>query len=269
MKQIGIIGISFREYRDGIFYYNLDIEIQNKKKNIILPRYDIFLGWIEIFGLPPQNEWVVLRDIENFKKSAVLTVDDEDYNETVTYTHDRDKKKCILETERSSGEMSEQCVWSQTYKNAPHEILNQTSFRHSGGVYTTKWTTSVLGNTELLSKNEVSFVTSHIEDRGKPDVLIKKKLSAAGLIPPLYYTLFPVEGLLRLDKVEGTMVEVGYLNKKSEFEIDTVHGDWFKRFDAGGHVLYIIESMYSSCDVAVDNKIVRIKNTYRKELFSD
>lgn len=269
MKKLGTIDISFKELRDGVYYYNLSIIAGSLNRTAILPRYDAFLGWIEIFGLPPQNEWVILRDLPDFTKSATLTVDGVDILETVKYERDAARKTHRLDTTRTSGEIKETCTWTQDYTDAPHNIQSRTTFDHPQGTYTASWQTAVLNDTSTLTPVELAFYQKVVVERGTPDIIIKKTFNAKGIPPPLYYSLLPVTEIIDLADSTGSLIELGYLKKDSPHKVDQVHGDWFKRFDIGEQIFHIIESNYSSCPVEVDGVETQVKNTYRKGLYQE
>lgn len=267
MKKLGTIDISFKELKDDIYYYNLSVTVGAETKKITLPRYDVFLGWIEIFGLPPQNEWVVLADLADFTKSATLTIGGVDISETVVYKKDTVSKNHQIKTTRTGNGREEICSWTQDYTEAPHNIISKIIFEHAEGIYTANWKTAVLDDASSLTPDEVAFYQKTIALRGVPDLIIKKTFAAHGSIPPLYYSLFPITEIVNLSDTTGSLLELGYLKKDSEHRVDQVHGDWFKRFDNGEQVLRIIESNYSSCTVEVAGVNTCIKDTYRKELY--
>lgn len=267
MKRIGVIDISFRNYENGIFYYDLSVQIQNKKRNVVLPRYNIFLGWIEIFGLPPQNEWVVISDIDDFTKTGDLVIDGRNVKESVTYTADKASFKHTIETVRETNKDKETHTWTQNYKNAPESITSEGLFKHKEGAYSSHWTTCILKAGEELPHADLAFVENCKSKHGAPSLLIKKEFTASGVLPPLYYSLFPVDELLDLTEISGSVIEIGYLKKDSTYEIDRAHGDWYKKFDFGEQQLYVFESNYTSCDLKTEAGVKRIKDTYRKELF--
>lgn len=265
MKKIATLDISFREYKDNICYYNVLVEMQQEKIHIVLPRYHTFLGWIEIFGLPPQNEWVVLDDINPFTKIGELVVNEQAITETVRYT--KNISEHAIHTTRTLGEQSEDCVWTQNYAEAPTNIASIVTFTHDQGTYETQWKTEVLENQSLLTQSQSDYVAEVTKTLGQPDLLIRKTFATTGVIPPLYYSLFPIHNLLQLEEMNGSVIEVGYLDTNSEHTIDTVHGRWSKQFDFGNKKLYIHETNYSSRQIETSEGLEQIKDTYRKELF--
>ncbi len=267
MKKIGNLDISFKEYKDNVYYYDVKLEINGKQVSIVLPRYHTFLGWVEVFGLPPQNEWVVLDTLTDFEKNGFLKIGDNEVKETVKYT--TGKNSHTIQTTRKLDSEKEFCIWNQSYSNAPEEILSDISFQHNNGEYKTTWKTEILKNDTNLSNAEQNFVSDVKNKHGQYDVLIRKTFTASGSIPSIYYSLFPIQDLLDLTNISGSVIEIGYLNKNSQHKVDNVHGDWCKRFDFGSKRLYINETNYSSCEIETDKGVEQIKNTYKKELFSD
>jgi len=266
MKKIGNIDISFRDYVAGIYYYNVNITVGDQCRSVILPRYDTFLGWIEVFGLPPQNEWVVLDTMNHFTKSAVLTIDNKEIDESIKYVPSENTH--TIQTTRRYKDVEEISTWTQDYSNAPESILSKIVFVHSEGEYQSDWETAVLSNKESLTSAELSFVAEIENKYGIPDVLIKKTFTSSGVLPPLYYEMFPIQELINLNQSSGSVIELGYLKKESSHKIDNLHGDWYKKFNFGEKEFYINESKYTSCDYKTSSGVERIKDTYRKELFT-
>ncbi|HMO77880.1 MAG TPA: hypothetical protein PKA42_00045 [Candidatus Paceibacterota bacterium] len=122
MHKLGNLDISFKEYRDGVYYYDIELKFGNKITSIVLPRYHTFLGWIEVFGLPPQNEWVILDNLNDFEKTGVIKVDDKEILESIKYTSG--KNSHTIKTTRELDGKKEMTVWKQDYENAPMKILS-------------------------------------------------------------------------------------------------------------------------------------------------
>lgn len=59
----GHLKMKFSHQEKDMFFYDADIDYKGKKVKFLLPRYQPMVGWIEVFGLPPQNEWVILEDL--------------------------------------------------------------------------------------------------------------------------------------------------------------------------------------------------------------
>ncbi|MEM9337072.1 MAG: hypothetical protein AAGA35_04425 [Patescibacteria group bacterium] len=267
MKKVGDIAIRFKEYKDGIYYSDVQVDILGQQKNICLPRYHQFLGWIEIFGLPPQQEWVVLDTLPNFSKAAELFIDGEKFTETMEYEHQLEKKQHHITLTRTNGSTQEEATWIQNYQEAPDNIQSTVTFEGADGNYITSWTTNVISDETTLTNTETNFLNRFSSNSRKPDVLIRKDFTAEGVVPDLYYQLFPIDNMLSLEQIDGSIFEVGFLQKDSKHKIDTLHGDWFKLFSAHGKTFEIHEHGYSSKEIEVEGERKIVKDTYRKELF--
>ena len=264
LEKVGELNISYAGYVGGIFYYDLVIELYDEMRRIRLPRYDVMMGWIEIFGLPPQFEWVILGDILPFKKSAALSIDSRLYKETVSYTPDPAALKHIITVERT-GEREEAVRFVEDYSKAPKEIVSSTTFTHPGGQYKCEVTKSPVALSELKGETE-KFVRTCVKNHGLPDQVWFKHFESGGKLPPIYYhRFFPLIPGLDLNDCAGSVIEVGYL--AGESGVDGVHGDWYKRLEVNDKVFYIKESGYTSTEVETEDGLMRIKDTYKKELF--
>lgn len=265
MRKIGQIDINFRNYDKGIFYYDVHVSIQGKTRTIILPRYDVFLGWIEVFGFPPQHEWVVLDDIGNIEKHAQLTIDSVEYEERMVLESGANSH--TIQLIRSLGDNSEECIWSQDFSSPTNGLLNNTEFKHQKGEYDIDCVTFLDPDVQNFTSREQVFYDEIIRKYKKPDLVVRKQFSALGVLPEIYYLLFPIADVIDLSNVTGTVLELGYLQTDSQFRIDQVHGSWYKIFSINEQVFHIIETNYTSCDCQTETGIIRIKDTYRKELF--
>ena len=266
MQKIGVLDIAFKTYEADVYYYDVTVQVNGHTVSIVLPRYHAFLGWIEIFGLPPQNEWVVLDDLPAFHKQGVLEVDGQAITESVTYTPGAQSH--TIETIRRQGDVEGVCVWKQDYSRAPESILSEVTFHFPDGSYQATWETEILAADELPATDQ-AFVSKIREAHGMYDVVIRKKFQAAGTPPPLYYSLFPIRDLVDLTQATGSIIEVGYTHTDSPHKIDRVHGAWYKKFDLGAATFYINETNYTSCQIETERGPEQIKNTYRKELCID
>lgn len=267
MKKRGTIDISFNRYQDGVYYYEVNVTIDDRTIEILLPRHHTFLGWIEIFGLPPQQEWVVLEDLPDFTKTGALRIDGNEGTESLRYTHNKDRSLHSLEIIRRLGRQEEVVVWQQDYQNAPEVITNTSQFTSEKGVYTSEWQTKVIDMPETLVKTERDFYDQVVITSGVPDILIQKTFVGHGIVPELYYQMFPLANIIDVRDVTGSVCELGYLQKDSQHKVDRVHGDWHKLFTINDRQFVVKESNYSSRTIGTEAGEERIKDTYRKELF--
>lgn len=268
MKQIGEINIKFKNADCGVHYYDVLVRIGEKERRIVLPRYDIMLGWIEIFGFPPQHEWVVLADIKSFSKKATLLIDGEHISEKVDFNLNKKEGVHEIITTREIGTLKEVFTWIEDYTDAPKLIKNSGVFKHNDGTYAYVAEKSIvaLEDLERVHKKQKNFVEDIISTHGKPDVLWQKTFTAKGTLPHLFYKMFPIEDSVDLSDMQGSIIEVGYLEKSGE-DIDRVHGNWYKLLTIGAERFFIEEGNYAPATIEIDGKKQHIKGTYTKKLF--
>ncbi len=284
MKTLGELSMEYKKVENGIIYYDLQVEIEGRKKEILLPRYHAFLGWIEIFGFPPQNEWCVLKQLNPFEKKAKLKIDKDSFEEIVIFNPDFNNKMHSIITIREGNNLYEYFQWFENFSKAPEKIEGIGIFTHNKGVYRYSYTKkgiepSKYGKFEIdilkfLNREELPSLVKEkveeiLEDKGKPDSIWTQRFEAKGALPLIYYKMFPTNVLdLDLEDCRGNMIQLGYLNKE-ESEIDKVHGEWYKffMFENDPRLFFIKEGNWSSIEVEINGKKERIKNTYGKELY--
>ena len=262
------LDLRFKEIRNGIQYYQVDLDIQGKKREIIMPRYHTFLGWIEVFGLPPQHEWCVLKAIKPFEKQAMLMIEGRSIDESVKFNTDPVSKLHSIVVSRKVGEQTETFHWFEDYSRAPGEIIDHGTFSHQNGIYTYaakkrgfQWSEDLT----LPDAKQQEFLRKIVAEHGAPDAVWLKTFEAKGSLPSLFYQMFPITNLVDLSKVSGWVCELGYMNKEGD-EVDKVHGDWYKLLKLNDKFFFIKEGNYTSCEAEIKGKPTRIKNTYSKEL---
>ena len=264
MEKIGALEMHFSHIDDGVYYYQLDISVAGVKRTILLPRYHRMMGWIEAFGLPPQFEWVILEGVPDFSKTARLVIDNEAFEEVVSYTHERAAAMHRTSVTRT-GILSESATCTEDYTAAPQAIRVRSDFEHPAGIYTCETAKAAVTEAEL-SSTEAAFIQKTKVAHGPTETIWKKTFTAAGSLPPVYYRFFPPIPGLDLTECAGTILEVGYLATGGS--VDQAHGSWHKLVDVNGKQFYILESDYSSREIDGSAGKEVIKDTYRKELFS-
>lgn len=244
-----------------------------------LPRYDVFLGWIEIFGLPPFNEWVLLRDFDSLEKQFSGQLNGERYRESVSI-----EKKGPAGTEiklnRESGDIEERySVREIEYsKSATSGGLAIFDVQHSQGEYHARLERSVAENPgeieELkkdLEEDEIAYLEKVIDEEGKPSVVVLKESVVDGKAPPVYQKLFPFWGKTRFNEDGVRSIELGYMESgDSESKVDQMHGDWYKLFtfeDFDYRQLEIREGNWKSTETDFQGKKVHTKKHYEKHLY--
>ncbi len=282
MKPLGRLFMRFKTCKDGVLYYEIDVEIKGEKKKLLVPRYHAFLGWIEIFGLPPQNEWCVLKQLKPFEREGTLKIDGEELKERVIFNPDFERKMHSIITVRKGSGDYEYFQWFEDFSRAPGKIEEAGIFTHSNGVYryfcrkegSKSGREDELAPERFLRREKLPIsveekIREISEDKGRPDSMWLKNFEAKGALPRIYYKMFPTEVLdLNLENSAGKVIELGYLNK-SGGEIDRVHGEWYKffTFEKDDRAFFIREGEWSSTEAEIDGRKERIKNTYGKRLF--
>ncbi len=263
MVKIGDLNIKYSHFNNGIYYYSVHIDVNGVKRQIVLPRYHQMVGWIEVFGLPPQFEWVILETIGDFDKEAVLTIDGEEFRESVSYRANESEKQHEFTVTRE-GVFSEQVHCVESYRQAPQLVSLKTNFEHQEGAYVCDYKKSLIDIEDVLD-TEQNFVDMILIENKIPDHVWRKHFTAFGKIPPVYYHFFPLISGLDVSQCSGSVLELGY--QAGEEGVDAVHGDWHKLLRINDQSFYIKETGYSSREVTTPNGTERIKDTYRKELF--
>jgi hypothetical protein len=237
-----------------------------------MPRHHTNLGWIELFGLPPQNEWAVVDPvadgIEPFQSEAKVTIDGSEYREQLTFHHGLNGLLRYIGLERSGNERSEAFHYTEDARNAPSLIHGQGSFIHSDGEYHYCVIKQVGDTADKVdaSDEQRQFIDDCMQQHGQPSVMIRKTFSAGGKLPPIYASMLPAHELLDLGAVEGSVLEVGYLYTAGS-ALARAHGDWYKLYRANEQCFYITEGDFTSRTVETPDGTQEVKDTYRKDLY--
>lgn len=266
-KWDGILDITFKNKKGDIFYYDVSIHFGKKKVKFTLPRYHPMVGWIEVFGLPPQNEWVFLgNEKKSWRKTApfYFQVNDKKFKmkEVLEVFPDFINNRRSLELTRIIGKEVETQWYEEDWSKMATEnkMTKRSVFKHSGGHYFVDEEIFFNPSIEILNPKQKSFVESTKKKHGNPSMGIwLKRSKMSGSYPPMYSQLFPFwnKNILSAKYVES--IELGY-------EIAQAHGDWYKIFEIAGKVYEIEEDNYSEREETYKSKKVSIKNTYRKKI---
>lgn len=263
----GFLKMTFLCQEGEEFFYDVDINYGDKKARIILPRYQPMMGWIEVFGLPPQNEWVILEDLGKHwqKKGNIILYEGakkmEIKEKIEVFNNYQDSSRIIMLDRKTGGLFEKQiCLedWS-SLNSANGLIKKQMVFNHSHGVYFVTVEAFKDPEKKSLTPAQSGFLEKITKERGKPTLGVwLKKFTCHGDPLPIYSRLFPFWGEVWND-VQGSMLEIGY-------EKEMMHGDWFKLFEAGDKMFEIEEGGWTSREVVWQGKKIRIKNTYEKKI---
>jgi hypothetical protein len=273
MEHIGTLSLQYdRHDEGGVAYYNVEASVGDQERHFQMPRHHTSLGWIELFGLPPQNEWAIADPIadgiEPFRSEAKVTIDGSEYHEQLTFHHGLNGLLRYIGLERSGNERSETFHYTEDARNAPSAIHGQGSFIHSDGEYHYGVIKQVGDTADKVdaSDEQRQFINDCMQQHGQPSVIIRKTFSAGGKLPPIYASMLPAHELLDLSKVEGTVLELGYLNTQGS-QLAKAHGDWHKLYCANEQRFYIEEDSFSSRVVETPSGRQEVKDTYRKQLY--
>ena len=264
MKPLGSLEKQFSHYKDGVYYYDLTITIGDKVVVATVPRYHQFMGWIEIFGLPPQSEWVILGDVPAFSKRADLVIDGQTWEEEVQYIPTPSKSQHRIEVTRRNETDWEKTVFTETYTEAPEQIKVEVTFTHHDGTYHVLMNKGLVGVADL-SETELSHYRTLEAEHGQTDMLWRKTFQAKGELPPVYYHLLPGQALVDISDCQGSVFEVGYSAGTSD--LDAPHGSWYKHCTVNERTFRVVESDYASEMMMIDSKKEAVKTSYRKQLF--
>lgn len=266
MKPLGEIYKSFDRQEGRVSYYKTVVSWNGKKKTLELPRHDPALGWIEIFGFPPQHEWVVLNSFEPFKSKATLKIDGKSIEETMSYIPRTDKKEHYIKVERKNGTEKEIFEWTENYSENP-KIIDTGIFTHKKGKYSYKTEKNILNpkNLSTLSAVEIKYYEDKKKELGEPSLIITKDCVASGAPPPIFSEMFFVN---KSDVVDCRvrLLELGYLGKE-ESDLEKAHGDWYKLVDFNSDLFEIQEKCGAFRKEIVDGKPIQIKDSYTKTIY--
>jgi len=92
------------EVKGNEFPTLMKVRWKNLKKNesftLFIPRYLPWSGWVEIFFLPPQEEWVELTGLQKFKGRLKGRVDEINFDEKMEMLKDLSKNYFGVKVER-------------------------------------------------------------------------------------------------------------------------------------------------------------------------
>lgn len=274
MKQIGSIAIKFLYTKSGIMYYRVLVTRGQKKKRLIIPRYDPLLGWIEIFGFPPQHEWCMfdwigLGRLKPFTKTAMFSVGGRSGKETVTFNTDIKNKSHFITLTRTLKNERESFYWFEDYSNVPRSIVNHGYFSHREGIYQYEAEKKILNSKQPSLENNkqqkyYDMITK--EKQRKPDIVIIKNFAAKGKVPPLYSDMF-LFNAPHMRNTKGWILELGYL-RKTGGKLERAHGNWYKLFELGKKCFVIEEECGPFRVEKINGVSTKIKDTYTKKLYT-
>ena len=269
MKQIGYIDKRFHHIEGDVAYYALSVEIGRIKRRLLIPRYHSSFGEIETFGLPPQQEWVVLDSIKPFRKNATLKIDGKKVKESIFFNTDRKNKMHYIRLTRTHGKSVETFDWFEDYSTFPL-IINEGFFSSERGVYHYRSEKHILSQVKKQKITRPShkhfFEKTIARVQARPDICVIKNFKARGALPPLFSSMYPLKGH-DFSNVVGTCFELGYL-RKTGGKLERAHGNWYKLFEIGKKHFVIEEECGPFRVEKIKGVPTKIKDTYTKKLYS-
>lgn len=258
-----------------VLVYRVEAEVKGEKVSFELPRYDTHLGWIETFGVPPFNQWVLLRDFNYLNKNFSGDLEDTQYSESVE-VEEKGVSGYRINLQRTSG--SEEEYYNTRVTDTPGENgkISLTECISSKGVYTATIREKSYENVKPegipgLTDYERNYIEDIVEREGDPDVMTLKQAKVDGPIPAIYREMFPFWETEEFDEKPLRAVEIGYLDRgDNEEDVDQKHGDWFKLFSFKGfdhQFLEIREGNWTSREIELEGEEVRTKQHYEKKLY--
>lgn len=277
-EKIAEISIDLEESRNNVMQYRVR-STGEKETEFELPRYDIFLGWIEIFGIPPFNEWVVLDRFDKLEKNFSGMVNGRKYSESIT-VEDHGVTGTVIELERESGD-----AWERHHVREMDYVKASTSggvalfeVDHSRGEYSARLVRTIAQESqdieelrEKLGERERKYLDRVTEENGEPSIVVLKEATVDGTTPPVYRRFFPFWEKKEFDESEVRSLEIGYMDRgDNETGIDELHGGWYKLFsleDFDHSHLEIREGNWKSTDVEFEGEEQTTKQHYEKHLY--
>lgn len=244
-----------------------------------LPRYDVFLGWIEVFGIPPYNEWVLLNEFDEVEKSFSGEINGEGYSESLSI-EDRGPAGIQINLHRETADSEEEHQIRELNYSPVSTSGSMSLFEvdHSSGEYNARLTRQIeQGKGEIedlreeLTGEEAEYLDEIIDAEGEPSIIVLKEAEVEGSTPPVYQKMFPFWNTTEFKESEIRALEVGYMNYgDNETDVDKLHGRWYKLFsfdDFDYDHLEIREGDWKSTRAELDGETIRTKDHYEKHLY--
>lgn len=260
---------------DDVMVYRVEAEVKGEEVSFEIPRYDTHLGWIKAFGVPPFNQWVLLRDFDYLNKNFSGDLGDTQYSESVE-VEEKGVSGYRINLQRTSGSDEEYYNTRITETPGENGKISLTECISSKGVYTATIKEKSYENVKPrgipgLTDYERNYIEDIVEREGDPDVMNLKQAKIDGPIPAIYRKLFPFWETEEFDEKPLRAVEIGYLDRgDNDEDVDQKQGDWFKLFSFKGfdhRFLEIREGNWTSTEIELDGEEVTAKQHYEKKLY--
>lgn len=272
------IDIADAEIDNELINYRVESDGE-KQTEFDLPRYDTHLGWIEIFGLPPYNEWVLLKEFEQLNKNFCGKINGENYSENLKI-EDRGPAGVQIQLERKSGGAEE--TYRITELDATESSASESAalfhVDHSDGTYDARIDRRIAQESgeledlkQELNEKERDYIENIISMEEEPDIAVLKKAQVNGETPAVYRKMFPFWERTEFENSEIRVIELGYMEYgDTDSEVDKLHGRWYKLFsfqDFDYDQLEIREGNWRSTEVELEGQKQNTKQHYEKHLY--
>jgi hypothetical protein len=222
------------------------------RRELEIPRYAPWTGWIEIFFLHPQEEWVELTGLRKFKGRLEGNANGLAFDETIEISRDARKGVLEIRVDRSFQDgRFERGVYLESWGPVTKSVWYS---KHDTGHLATHFTKYLVERVPRAYKGFVEAASQRARHFREFQLWVKEFQSFGGL-PSWKSELAPLSV-----SSSGSSIEAGFLYIKG-------HGDWFKYFEYDGTKLLIIEEGFEWAKYRFRGKNVFGKKRYHLYLF--
>lgn len=280
-EPIGELVLNLPEHpiKDGTPYYNIQCSVKDKHINLEIPRYHTHLGWVEIFGLPPFNEWVILEDINKLNGEFEGELGEGKFSESIQLYQSSTVSEIELQREyQGKKETAKTLKTNQTFDEL-NSSISITNWRHTSGTCSSHLK-ALFAETDRERdqiKNRASpehrkYMEEILEEEEDlPDSVVLKKAVINGETPAVYRNLFPFWNTTNFSNMEVEIIELIYREYgDNQKDIDSFHGRIYKLFsfeDFDHDHLEIREGNWKSTEIEFQGQKTTTKEHYEKHLY--
>lgn len=263
---------------DNVILLNIRSQVEDIETQFELPRYHPSSDWLEIFGLPPFNEFSGIPEFEDMDKEF----QDPESNFSESFQVSKDGIHGVkMNLKRSLNGLMENYSIQEMLVPSDNRSLGIFDVSHSNGnmkilierdIVHTRSDIHHLEESKL-EKAEKGYLEEITREEGLPDIVILKNCLFDGEAPAIYYEkLFPFWEKENYSKETVRVIEIGYLDYGSnENDLDDVHGRWYKLFnfeDFDYSYLEVREGNWESTQVKINGEEYNTLKSYEKYLYT-
>lgn len=261
---------------DGTIVTRMKSKVEGKETDFKMPRHNPSADWVEVFGLPPFNEFSGIPELKNTGNSfSSKKVDiSEDFKVEDKGIHGK-----AINLKRSLGDLEENYDIKEMITPSNHRSLGIFDITHSNGETKMLIERNIVHTRpdiywlkdSRLSKLQKSYLEDVIREEGLPDIVISKNCLVDGTTPAAYEKMFPFWEKKNYEDEKTQLLEIGYLDYgKNENDLDDVHGRWYKLFsfdDFDHPYLEVREGNWESTEVEIDGEKQNTLKHYEKYIY--